>query len=83
MIKNNAEIIEFLDKCRLDPNEKLTTYDDSWWTLKDLLTHYTEQSSLLSVCCPKGEQLCDHTWKPSDNFSGKEYCSKCPEIRYK
>ena len=34
--------IEFLEKCKLDPMEKITTSDDSWWRLKDLLEHYKE-----------------------------------------
>jgi len=26
---------------------------------------------------------CEHNWKKNDNFSSKEYCSKCYETRYK
>lgn len=39
------EIKEFLDNCGLDPNEKLTTHNDSWWVLKDLIGHAFEVSA--------------------------------------
>ena len=39
---NKDEINDFLTKCKLDPNEKLSTSDDSWWRLNELISHAFE-----------------------------------------
>lgn len=40
------DVTTFLEKCRVNPNEKITANDGSWWRLKDLLEHYTELSGI-------------------------------------
>lgn len=41
-------IEEFLKKCGgIDPNEKISTNNDSWWKLKDLIKAYIEEEGLV------------------------------------
>ena len=49
------QLIKFLENCRVDPNEKITTSDDSWWRLKDLIAHAFEVHNDSEVA-PKQEQ---------------------------
>ena len=39
-------IEEFLNKARVNPNEKIETNDGSFWRLKELLYNYEESKNL-------------------------------------
>ena len=41
-------IEEYLEKeCRVNPDEKISTSDDSYWKLKDIIQNYIEEEELV------------------------------------
>ena len=38
---------EYLNECNVDPNERISTSEDSWWVLKALIESYIEEEGLV------------------------------------
>ena len=60
---NDMDIRKFLEQCRVNPDEKIDTSDDSFWKLEDLIRHYVEDAA-------KSSDIIDHV-------SESKCCESC------
>lgn len=74
-------IEDYLKECRVNPDEKISTSDDSFWTMKDIIQSYIEEEELVKNNIDLGNVSDSFTISDLHEFA--EYFEDSLELRTK